>query len=130
MAEAVAAPNSGESGQRPIVELRLAVREGDESLVLGAVMPAQSPSAARWRKESSHHVEDGLHIGRPRRCAKCLLFGFFVILATPRRGEKASRRQLVGVAGDNGPVGAHECPDGVSWGDLGCLVEDHNIEAL
>ena len=45
------------------------------------------------------------------------------------RGEEARRRQLVGVAGDDDPVGPHDRADRVGRGDLGGLVEDDDVEA-
>ena len=47
----------------------------------------------------------------------------------PEVDEETGRGQLVGVTGDDRPVGTHERPDRVCGSDLGRLVKDDDVEA-
>ena len=107
----------------------MGVAEGDESLVLAAVVPFEEPAG----EERAERVEQALEPadrrrGRRQRIASASPLVGDLVLTFDGRCEERRRRQLVPVAGHDDLFGAVQRGDSLFLQDLARLVEDHEIE--
>ena len=125
--QAVRAGDAGERGQGPVVEVGLGVGEGDEALVLGPVMPGQRAGARGRRELEAHDVEDRLHVAGPGDRARA------ASASSSSSVSAEDAKKLVGGSCRGSPAtiawpARDQRADGVGRGDLGRLVEDHDVE--
>jgi hypothetical protein len=111
----------GREDQQRLVGVEAVVAEGDERVVLAAVVPAQ---AQAWQvRGAGAQIQHGF-----------IVWGVFVavfvveVVSSGAALEEAARGELAGVADDDDLVGAVQAADGVGRGDLGGFVEDDGVE--
>ena len=121
MRHAIVRQRAGEGGQAAVVDV--VIGEGDQPLILAAVVPAERARAPRHRQQRAHHVENRLDILRQRRV---LIVLFVLILAAA--GEERGGRQLLGVARHDRLASPQQRGNRVRGRNLARLVEDHHIE--
>lgn len=56
--DALVASDAWERGEGPVIQARLSVGEGDQSLVPGAVVPAEGAGPTRRWEQCAHDIED------------------------------------------------------------------------
>ena len=105
---------AGEGVQLALVVLLVA--EGDERLMLRAVVPREVVSR---HGERDTLVEDAVHV-----------VDFRLILVHLLRGEEAGGRHLLGVAHADERLASCDGPYGLAGGHLRRLVEDDEVELL
>src|SRR5690348_11348767 len=116
-------------GCTPGTPAAAAARRTIRPMMCRSRMPRWSATSRLQRRMCSRFAADRFHVPGPghrqERLGLCLL----IVFPAPGGGEETGRGQLVGITRDHGPVGTHEGPDCVGGCDLGCFVEDDNVEA-
>src|SRR5262249_53966212 len=102
----------------------VAVAEGDEPLVLAAIVPLEEPV---W-EEGTQRVGQALKATDRRQGGLCLITASDLILAFDRCREERRGRQLMAVSGHDDLLGAVERGDSFFLEDLARLVEDNDVE--
>ena len=93
--------------------------EGEEGLVATAVGPEETriPEGT----DGLGKFQDRREVGDVGGCG-------LVSLSVRHPVEEGRRRQLLVVTGRDEGLAPIDAVDGIAWGDLGCLVEDHDVE--